>query len=246
MSISSNKPIEGGFVVLSNVTGSDQTIVDMAVGAGYADEEDSYSLEFSTKNETVINSLMYSDNFEPLKHAILQFRIKCPLFVEKEFKKHGTGWVCTDVKPGFYDNARFHENVSNQPSVYFPTSDWLYSHGVLDDYNENEIKKKSTIFTQEVRERAINSAAESLEVYHSLLALGVKKEQAKIVLPQSMFVTFIGSINLFDLFRFIRPRVDNNPTIEVGFYAKSISIMAGEQFPLCFRFFDAYTDAFWY
>jgi thymidylate synthase (FAD) len=55
--------------------------------------------------------------------------------------------------------------------------------------------------------------------YHTLLDEGVGREQARMILPQAMYTTFIGTVSLRDLLVFLRQRLDTHAQWEIRQYA---------------------------
>ena len=62
----------------------------------------------------------------------------------------------------------------------------------------------------------------SFELYESLLASGVCREQARGVLPQNMMVTFWGTVDLSNLLHFLELRDSDHAQSEIREYALAI------------------------
>tara|TARA_B100000287_G_scaffold166227_1_gene156772 strand:- start:5408 stop:5803 length:396 start_codon:yes stop_codon:yes gene_type:complete len=63
---------------------------------------------------------------------------------------------------------------------------------------------------------------ESFEVYQDLLDLGVCREQARGVLPQSTYTEFYWKINLHNLMHYLYLRMDDHAQKEIREYANAM------------------------
>ena len=71
----------------------------------------------------------------------------------------------------------------------------------------------------------------SLTLYESLIENGVCREQARGVLPQNLYTTYIGSVNLNNLLKFIALRDHEGAQVEIQQVAKACLTFAQEHFP---------------
>lgn len=63
----------------------------------------------------------------------------------------------------------------------------------------------------------------SYDAYLSLLEAGVARELARMVLPQNMYTTFYGTVNLRNLLHFLDLRLDAHAQPEIRVYAEAIN-----------------------
>ena len=61
-----------------------------------------------------------------------------------------------------------------------------------------------------------------IETYNKLLEMGVCKEQARGILPQTMFTTFWATVDLRNLLHFIELRDDEHAQKEIREYARAM------------------------
>jgi len=64
--------------------------------------------------------------------------------------------------------------------------------------------------------------AEIFRIYEFLLHLGVKKEQARFILPLGLYTEFFWQINLRSLINFLKVRLNKKSQKEIREYAKAI------------------------
>src|SRR5690242_6400710 len=136
--------------------------------------------ELSHSDKSLIHYLATHKHWTPFSHPQLQFRIKMPLFIAREWYRHTVGFTRNEVSRRYVDSP---------PEFYRPRS-------VRGRPLPRQSKQGSDEdgLLAEVQERASitfgNFAIEAAEVYRNLLEVGVAPEQARLVLPQSTYTEF--------------------------------------------------------
>ena len=109
----------------------------------------------------------------PFAHPHVSFHFKAPIFVARQLAKHQVGFVWSEVSRRY---------VKDAPEFYVPT---VWRRGAAD------IKQGSTDEAVEldfVQRKNLDDAAKwSRMVYNMMLDNGVCAEQARMLLPQSMY-----------------------------------------------------------
>jgi thymidylate synthase (FAD) len=153
---------------------------------------DKESKEFSDKDAKLIKFLIDHKHTSPLRHPQLQFRIECPIYVERQLFKHQVGLTANSISGRYVDFSDEYE----QPTQYrYQSKDSKQgsSGNVSNTVNE--------VFVEDV-EKLINEAK---RIYNMMVDFGVAKEQARCHLPLCLMTKFIwtGSfaafIHLFNL-----------------------------------------------
>jgi thymidylate synthase (FAD) len=140
------------------------------------------------KDEKLIRYLKEHKHTSVFRHPQLQFRITCPIFVERQLFKHQVGLSANSISGRYVDfsdsyfvfeNGEWREQAKNSKQG---------SDGVIPD----ELQDKCT----RIQDHVILTCGNA---YVKLLELGVSKEQARVVLPLSLNTTFIwtGSLLAF-------------------------------------------------
>lgn len=70
--------------------------------------------------------------------------------------------------------------------------------------------------------------------YKNMIQNGVAKEQARIILPLSLYTECIWTVSLQALFNFIVLRKDSHAQAEIQEYAKILDTIVQEEFPHCY------------
>jgi thymidylate synthase (FAD) len=174
-------------VELLNVFGDD-LMVSNAARVSYGKTKD----KLDEKDAKLIKFLADHKHTSPFRHPQLQFRIQCPIFVERQLFKHQVGFTANSISGRYVDfsDKYYHIETFRKQSK----SSKQGSDGVLD----SEANAKA----QEIYSMVVDVASNA---YKALLELGVSKEQARGILPLTLETEFIwtcslhGFINLCNL-----------------------------------------------
>ena len=159
--------------------GSDLTITN-AARVSYNKQID----EFTDKDIKLINYLVKHGHTSPFRHCSLQFRINCPIYVERQLFKHQVGWAANSISGRYVDFSDTYTTVTEWRKQ--STSSKQGSEGVIDN------QEMASIIEADIIDRCKGA-------YEKLIELGVSKEQARTILPLNLNTTFIwtGSFQAF-------------------------------------------------
>ena len=205
-------------VELLHVMGDDLMVVN-AARVSFAKE----CTEFKEQDTKLVNYLAKHNHISPFFHPQIQFRIKMPIFVAREWYRHQIGFSRNEVSRRY---------VSDMPECWTPE---------LTDFREKDakIKQGSKDTPIELADVAQNlyatSTRISLEAYDELLKLGVAPEVARTVLPQSMYTEFIETGSLAAYSRLYKLRTSTDAQREIQKYANEIGKLLEEKFPVSWK-----------
>jgi len=150
--------------------GSDLTVVNAARVSF-----DKHATEFSARDEKLIKYLASHNHFTPFTHPQITVRETVPIFVARQRFKHTVGFTYNEVSRRY---------VSDDPEFFIP-EEWRAS--------AENVKQGSS--SDAVEEPWLTEAVEahhemSLSLYKKLMESGVCNEQARMVLPQSMYTSY--------------------------------------------------------
>jgi len=182
---------------LLQIFGDDNMVVD-AARVSFGKEAANYS---DDNNARLIKYLAQHNHTSPFRHPQIQYRITCPIFVERQLFKHQVGLTANSISGRYVD---FEDNyyVIDQFRIQSKTSK-QGSDGNL-ELNEND---KAEIIMHQI----INA---NKKVYKDLLDLGVAKEQARAVLPLCLETTFIWTGSLLAYINLFKLRITRDTQLE--------------------------------
>jgi thymidylate synthase (FAD) len=174
---------------LINYFGDDLMVIN-AARVSYGKEK---SL-FDEKDEKLLKYLVEHKHIAPFRHPQLQFRIECPIFVERQLFKHQVGLSANSISGryvDFSDNYFIVKELRKQSK-----SSKQGSEGILD---RPDLLQKITDH--------VNASA---FLYKELCDAGVAKEQSRIILPLCLETQFIwtGSLLAYIHFWNLRTKPD--------------------------------------
>lgn len=201
-------------VELLHVMGDDLMVVN-AARVSFAKE----SKEFSLQDGKLVQYLARNGHISPFFHPQVQFRLKMPIFVAREWFRHTIGFARNEVSRRYVDTP---------PECYIPT-----------ELRERDPNLKQGSKTEIIKENSRNveivktAAQSAMEVYNALLEDKVAPEVARMVLPQSMYTEFVETGSLYAYARLCKLRLDPHAQREIQLYAEAVSDALKDKFPVC-------------
>jgi len=195
---------------LIRVSGCDADIVNAArVSFGKMIEQ------VSERDEKLINYLATHDHTSPFEHNQLSFRVKCPLYVARQWMRH---------RMNSYNEISY--RYSQAPVEFYVPQTWRKqatnnkqsSHGKLED------TELTTAYTKTIKQ--------AFATYQNLITAGVAREQARGVLPTCIYTQFIYTCNLHSLVHFLKLRLHPHAQHEIRVYAQGLLALAKPHFPV--------------
>jgi thymidylate synthase (FAD) len=169
-------------VELLNYFGGDTNHANVA-RVSYAKEAKNYTKE---QNAKLIKYLVEHQHTSVFRHSTLQFRIKCPIYVERQLRKHEIGIeIGLPPEPNSSINSISGRYVDFSDS-YTTIKEWRKQSKSSKQGSEGIVEEQATCCNIEA-----NVISYCKKAYDELLRLGVSKEQARSVLPLSLETEFI-------------------------------------------------------
>lgn len=182
-------------VELINHFGSDDMIVDVA-RVSYDKKADNYTDEQNTK---LIKYLWKHKHSSPFRHASLQFRITCPIYVERQLFKHQVG-VSVNSISGRYVNFS---------DTYGTISEWRKQSQNSKQGSDGPVDNQ--LACKKIETRVIDTCKEA---YSMLLDLGVSKEQARTILPLNLNTSFVWTGTMLSFMHMCSLRLKPDAQVE--------------------------------
>lgn len=201
-----------GFVRLIDSMGDDLSVVNSA-RVSFGKEKK----KIDPSDEKLIAYLWEHNHTSPFRHAFVKFHIKAPIFVLRQWMKHQVGCSWNEL------SGRY---VQFSGEFYLPNV-WRQQHQNNKQGSTGEIEDQQSammLYKTQV-EKSVSS-------YYDLLKIGVCKEQARMILPQSLYTECIWSCSLQAVMHFLQLRDDEHSQYEIQQYAKVIRELITPLFPI--------------
>lgn len=168
----------------------------------------------SEKDKKLINYLAKHKHWTPFSQPQIQFRIKMPIFVARQWYKHQVGFTRNEVSRRY---------VSDTPECYIP-SVWRKA---APNIKQGSLPDEATVDDWHIKD----AVASALDAYDYLINSGVCPEQARMVLPQNMFTEFVEVGSLAAYARLYSLRSSEDAQKEIRDYANSVGVILRALFP---------------
>jgi thymidylate synthase (FAD) len=156
------------------------------------------------KDQKLISYLAKHNHWTPFSHVMITMRETVPIFVARQRFKHMVGFTYNEVSRRYVDDA---------PEFYVPT-EW---RGRAE--NAKQGSSNTVLFGEDVV-GLIDYHNHCAGFYQDLLDSGVAPEQARIVLPQSMYTSYYVTGSLAAWARAYKLRSDPHAQKEIQDLAK--------------------------
>ena len=215
--------LDKGFVEVIDTLGSDLTVVNSArVSFGKRKEV------YDKSDRALVKFLAKHKHFSPFRHMVVQFHLKAPEFVMRQWYKHVVGIETTSSYPtkdhAWNEISGRYTPVSDYyiPEVWRKQSDdnKQASEGELDDLQQKRMNHLYDRYLKDVE-----------RVYETMVQTGMAKEQARIVLPLSQYTEVYWTASFQAIMNFIDLRDEKTAQWEIQQYAKCLKEMMYDIYP---------------
>lgn len=187
---------------LIDFMGSDIKIANVA-RVSYDKEASNYP---ASQNENLLEFLWEEGHVSPFRHAQLQFRLSCPIYVERQLRKHEIGVEVNLPMENMSVNSISGRYVDFSDSYYAIETFRSQSKDSKQGSGE-DLSKLNNVIANITQDEIIENAKTA---YQKLLELGTSKEQARSVLPLSLETTFIWTMSFLSFMHLVKLRIKND------------------------------------
>ena len=215
------KVLDKGFIEVIDTLGNDLTVVNSArVSFGKRKEK------FDKSDEKLVRYLAKYKHYSPFRHLQIQFHIKAPEFVMRQWYKHVVGIETTS-------NSSTKDHAWNEISGrYVPVEDFYMPDVYRAQSDDNKQASEGEVEDQEKAQKTWTDAHWYLVgFYDDLLNMGVAKEQARAILPLSQYTEVYWTASFQSVMNFIELRDEKTSQWEIQEYAKVIKELCLTSFP---------------
>lgn len=187
-----------------------------------------YGTKTVSEDRALIRTLMRDHHTTPFEMVELKFHVKMPVFVARQWNRHRTASInelsgrYSEMKDEFW--LPFVEDVRAQGKLNKQVGEGHVGDGVGYGFVEGlDQLNKDCYFA-----------------YQEALARGVCREQARTMLPLSLYTEQYWKIDLHNLFHFLRLRMDHHAQKEIRDYADAMYAMIQPLAPWTCEAFNDY------
>ena len=142
---------------------------------------------FDANDEKLIKYLVEHKHIAPFRHPQIQFRITCPIYVERQLFKHQVGISVNSISGRYVDFS----------DSYTTIKEWR-KQSKSSKQGSAEPMDNADQYHCSIRESQVIDLCK--KVYNEFIEMGMSKEQARTILPLNLNTTFIWTGSLLALF----------------------------------------------
>jgi thymidylate synthase (FAD) len=184
----------------------------------YDPSNDLYVL--SHQDQKLINYLAKHGHWTPFAHPQITVHIKAPIFVARQLGKHQVGMVWNEVSRRYVDS---------EPEFYSPKSWRARAENVKQGSSEE------TIFSSRSDRNLTDLHNAARAIYLAMISKGICPEQARMVLPQSMYTEWYWTGSLSAFARVCKLRLDTHTQKETRDVTQQIHDIIKPLFPISWK-----------
>ena len=160
------------------------------------------------EDERLIDYLMEHQHTSPFEMCEIKLKLSMPIFIARQWMRHRMASI--NEYSGRYsemkDEAYIPSEFRKQSKINHQGSEGGF------DKDTNQILSKSLSVHSE----------DTFLLYHHYLEKGVSREMSRIMLPLSTYTSFFWKIDLHNLLKFLKLRMDPTAQEEIRVYADKI------------------------
>ena len=218
------KVLDKGFIEVIDSLGDDLTVVNSA-RVSFGKRKSTWS----ASDRRLCKYLAKHKHYSPFRHLQVQFHIKAPEFVMRQWYKHVVGIETTS-------NSSTKDHAWNEISGRYVPVEEFYIPEIWRKQSEDNKQASEGVLESENNSRAKhyydNALSTTVSMYNRLINdLGVAKEQARVILPLSQYTEVYWTASFQAIMNFIELRNEKTSQIEIQEYAKSLLECMYDTFP---------------
>ena len=193
--------------ILIDSMGDDLTVVNSA-RVSFA----KYVEEFTERDTKLLKYLADHNHWTPFSHVTASFQVSAPIFVARQLMKSCVGFAVNEVSRRYIDD----EAAFWSPADHEDT--WRSRHT-----NKKQGSAGAHPRSREHQMAYMIAVAQAKQCYEDMIADGVAPEQARAVLPQGTYTTWIWTASLAAYARMCKLRLQSDAQTETRVIAEAIS-----------------------
>lgn len=212
--------LDSGFVRLVDYMGDDLSIVRSARVSYDADWREGDE----QKDAKLIAYLMKNKHTSPFESVVFTFEVKAPIFVFRQWHRHRT-WSYNEI------SARYTEL---DEGFYIPELDQITTQHTS---NKQMRTGEQNPFAVDIQKWIKIQNESAFLMYKDLIVRGCPRELARSVLPVGAYSRMFATVDLHNLFHFLRLRLHEHSQYEIRVYAEAMLQLIEPIVPVAVREF---------
>jgi len=217
-----SKVLDKGFIEVIDSLGNDLTVVNSArVSFGKR------KTKFDKSDERLVRYLAKHKHYSPFRHLQVQFHLKAPEFVMRQWYKHVVGIETTS-------NSSTKDHAWNEISGRYVEYDEFYEPTEFRKQSDDNKQASEGLIELQSSTNSLwkNTHDIIVTTYNEMLERGMAKEQARCILPLTLYTEVYWTASFQAVMNFIELRNEKTAQIEIQDYAKVLLDLMLEVYPM--------------
>ena len=204
--------LDKGYIELVDSLGDDLTPVNAARVSF-----DGFSEEFTDKDRKLSRFLIKHKHHSPFRHQHAMFIIKAPEFVMRQWYKHVVGIETTS-------SHVTKDHAWNEISGRYVPYDEFYEPKEFRKQSEDNKQASDGLVDDQVTAtmKWREAQMKTIETYKELLDMGMAREQARSILPLTVYTKVWWTASFQSIMNFIELRDEATSQVEIQEYARAM------------------------
>ena len=213
--------LDKGYIELVDTLGDDLTPVN-AARVSFGGRSDT----FEEKDRKLSKFLIKHKHFSPFRHQHCMFILKAPEFVMRQWYKHVVGIETTSAH---VTKAHAWNEISGRYVPY----DEFYEPTEFRKQSDDNKQASDGLIDEQVEATMYwrTTQNNTIETYNKLLDMGMAKEQARSILPLTVYTKVWWTASFQSIMNFIELRDEPTSQVEIQEYAKVMKKIMLKTFP---------------
>lgn len=213
--------LDKGYIELVDSLGDDLTPVNAARVSF-----DGFSEEFTDKDRKLSRFLIKHKHHSPFRHQHAMFIIKAPEFVMRQWYKHVVGIETTS-------SHVTKDHAWNEISGRYVPYDEFYEPKEFRKQSEDNKQASDGLVDDQVTAtmKWREAQTKTIETYKELLDMGMAREQARSILPLTVYTKVWWTASFQSMMNFIELRDEATSQVEIQEYARALKKIVLTLFP---------------
>lgn len=213
-------PVSNCYIAVEDYMGDDLSVANTARVSfkKRSNYKNLLTKELKKDDIKLIKFLAREGHTSPFRHQFIRFRVKAPIIVMRQWGKHQIGCAWNE------SSGRY---IKFTPEFF----EVDYFRGAP----EKSVKQGSSgplQYQDELKENYKKFCEHAYFTYTKMLDQGVCKEQARMILPQSLLTEFIWTSSLQATCHFLNLRLASDSQYEIRLFARAIWYAVKDIFPV--------------
>ncbi len=213
--------LDKGYIEVVDKLGDDLTPVN-AARVSFGGRSDT----FEEKDRKLSKFLIKHKHFSPFRHQHVMFIIKAPEFVMRQWYKHVVGIETTSAHVT-------KDHAWNEISGRYVPYDEFYEPTEFRKQSEDNKQASDGLVEDQIKATMMwrEAQTKTIETYKELLDMGMAKEQARSILPLTVYTKVWWTASFQSIMNFIELRDEPTSQVEIQEYARALKEIMLDIFP---------------